>query len=69
MKSGFDLIWCFIGHPELIRLLMYSGVGLQKPDNFGSTPLHLACLSGNVTCVKILCGKVSINFVEFNKDL
>ncbi|GLH16667.1 NF-kappa-B inhibitor cactus [Gryllus bimaculatus] len=35
------------GHPDLIRLLMYSGVDLQKPDNFGSTPLHLACLSGN----------------------
>ncbi|GLH16668.1 Palmitoyltransferase Hip14 [Gryllus bimaculatus] len=39
------------GHPDLIRLLMYSGVDLQKPDNFGSTPLHLACLSGN--CVPI----------------
>lgn len=32
------------GHVDLMRLLMYSGVHLQKTDNFGSTPLHLACL-------------------------
>lgn len=50
-----------LGHPELIRLLMYSGVDLQKPDNFGSTPLHLACLSGNVNCVKMLCEKVALD--------
>lgn len=29
------------GHVDLMRLLMYSGVHLQKTDNFGSTPLHL----------------------------
>lgn len=55
------MLFCFIsGHADLIRLLQYSGVDLQKPDNFGSTPLHLACLSGNVSCVKILCEKVSM---------
>lgn len=32
------------GHVDLMRLLMYSGVNLQKTDNFGSTPLHLACV-------------------------
>jgi len=45
---------------------MYSGVDLQKPDNFGSTPLHLACLSGNISCVKILCEKVSMVEIMFN---
>lgn len=45
------------GHADLIRLLMYSGVDLEKRDNFGSTPLHLACLSGNINCVRILCQK------------
>lgn len=49
------------GHADLIRLLMYSGVDLQKTDNFGSTPLHLACLSGNIQCVRILCEKRGLN--------
>lgn len=52
------------GHADLIRLLVYSGASLQKPDHFGSTPLHLACLSGSVTCVKLLCEKVF--FLEKN---
>ena len=56
------------GHPELIRLLMYSGVDLQKPDHFGSTPLHLACLSGNVSCVKILCEKSKIELGPRDKN-
>ncbi|KAF4519782.1 hypothetical protein B566_EDAN009032 [Ephemera danica] len=55
-------------HPELIRLLMYSGVDLQKPDNFGSTPLHLACLSGNVNCVKMLCEKSKIELEPRDKN-
>ena len=56
------------GHAELIRLLMYSGVDLQKPDYFGSTPLHLACLSRNVSCVKILCEKSKIELEPRDKN-
>jgi ankyrin repeat protein len=64
MKTAYK--FCFVsGHADLIRLLTYSGVDLQKPDNFGSTPLHLACLSGNVSCVKLLCEKVSMAEVMF----
>ncbi|XP_014259786.1 palmitoyltransferase akr1 isoform X2 [Cimex lectularius] len=56
------------GHPDLIKLLMYSGIDLQKVDNFGSTPLHLACLSGNVDCVKILCEKSKIDLEPRDKN-
>lgn len=56
------------GHAELIRLLIYSGVDLQKPDYFGSTPLHLACLSGNISCVKILCEKSKIELEPRDKN-
>lgn len=56
------------GHAELIKLLMYSGVDLQKPDYFGSTPLHLACLSGNISCVRILCEKSKIELEPRDKN-
>ena len=56
------------GHADLIRLLMYSGVDLQKTDNFGSTPLHLACLSGNLQCVKILCEKRNLELEPRDKN-
>lgn len=56
------------GHPDLMRLLMYSGVDLQKTDNFGSTPLHLACLSGNMTCVRILCEKNNLDLEPKDKN-
>lgn len=47
---------------------MYSGVNLQKPDNFGSTPLHLACLSGSSSCVKILCEKSKVELEPRDKN-
>ena len=40
-------------------MLIYSGFDPQKPDNFGSSPLHLACISGNLAAVKLLCAKVN----------
>ena len=30
-------------------------------DNFGSSPLHLACISGNIMAVKLLCAKSSVD--------
>lgn len=56
------------GHPDSMRLLMYSGVDLQKTDNFGSTPLHLACLSGNMTCVRILSEKNNLDLEPKDKN-
>lgn len=45
----------FVGYVEIIRLLINAGADLEKPDNFGSTPLHLACIYGHLNCVRILC--------------
>ncbi len=56
------------GHPDLMKLLMYSGVDLQKTDNFGSTPLHLACLSGNLMCVRLLCEKNNFDLEPKDKN-
>ena len=50
------------GYPSLMQMLIYSGFDPQKPDNFGSSPLHLACISGNLMAVKLLCAKVGQSF-------
>uniref|UniRef100_A0A1A9ZX84 ANK_REP_REGION domain-containing protein n=1 Tax=Glossina pallidipes TaxID=7398 RepID=A0A1A9ZX84_GLOPL len=41
---------------------------LQKTDNFGSTPFHLACLSGKMTCVRLSCGKSNFDLEPRDKD-
>lgn len=47
---------------EIIRLLINAGADLEKPDNFGSTPLHLACIYGHLNCVRILCELVGVYY-------
>jgi palmitoyltransferase ZDHHC13/17 len=56
------------GHAEIIQILINSGVDLEKTDNFGSTPLHLSCLSGNISCVKLLCQKRNLNLCPKDKN-
>lgn len=51
------------GHVDIIRLLINAGADLQKADNFGSTPLHLACIYGHVNCVRVLCELVRLAFL------
>ena len=47
-----------------MQMLIYSGFDPQKCDNFGSSPLHLACISGNLMAVKLLCAKVPSKYIE-----
>ena len=59
MNGDSALHWAaYKGYPSLMQMLIYSGFDPQKPDNFGSSPLHLACISGNLMAVKLLCAKV-----------
>ena len=63
MNGDSALHWsAYKGFPSLMQMLIYSGFDPQKPDNFGSSPLHLACISGNLMAVKLLCAKVIFIF-------
>lgn len=48
----------FSGHSELMRLLIYSGFNPRQKDNYGQTPLHLACINGTLLAVQELCEQV-----------
>lgn len=41
-----------------MRLLIYSGFNPRQKDNFGQTPLHLACINGTLLAVQELCEQV-----------
>ena len=43
------------GYSELCRLLVFAGFNPHQRDNFGQVPLHLACISGDITTVRELC--------------
>lgn len=47
-----------VGYSELMRLLIYSGFNPRQKDNYLQTPLHLACINGNLTAVRELCEQV-----------
>ncbi|ESO88486.1 hypothetical protein LOTGIDRAFT_219211 [Lottia gigantea] len=69
-KDGDNALhWAaFKGYSELMRLLIYSGFNPRQKDNFGQTPLHLACINGNLTAVKELCEQdgVEIDLADKN---
>ena len=66
MNGDSALHWsAYKGFPSLMQMLIYSGFDPQKPDNFGSSPLHLACISGNLMAVKLLCAKVIFRNIEY----
>lgn len=54
-----NVLYIFPGKSELMRLLIYSGFNPRQKDNFGQTPLHLACINGDLTSVRELCEQVS----------
>ncbi len=43
------------GHLELITLLLSNGADQLIHDNYKRTPLHLACIKGDITMIKVLC--------------
>jgi len=48
-----------VGHSELMRLLIYSGLNPHQQDQWHQTPLHLSCIKGDLTSVRELCELVS----------
>jgi hypothetical protein len=46
-----------------MRLLIYSGFNPKQLDKYGQTPLHLACINGNLVAVKELVERVIRIFV------
>lgn len=60
LSLGLLIYLSFVGHNELMRLLIYSGFNPRQKDNYGQTPLHLACINGNLTAVKELCEQVDL---------
>ena len=52
-----------------MRLLIYSGFNPRQKDNFGQTPLHLACINGDLTSVKELCEQVSKSHHNLNGNM
>ena len=59
MSKVKDAALYFSGRHELISLLIYSGLSPALKDNFSQTPLHLAALKGDLSCVRLLCQQVS----------
>jgi ankyrin repeat protein len=39
------------------ELLIEAGIEINKPGDLGYTPLHVACMEGNLEMVKLLVGK------------
>lgn len=47
-------IACYIGRPEIAKLLLEKGAKPDEPDKAGWAPIHWACLNGHDKCVDIL---------------
>ena len=46
-------IACYIGRPEIAKLLLEKGAKPDEPDKAGWTPIHWACLNGHLECVDL----------------
>src|SRR4051794_15710283 len=55
------------GDLELLNLLIQKGEDVNLKDNFGSTPIHLACFNGKIDCIEKL---LEVKGIELNcRDL
>ncbi|KAL8562189.1 hypothetical protein ACOMHN_005174 [Nucella lapillus] len=58
----------FKGHSELLPLLFYTGFDPRQQDNYGQTPLHLACISGDLATVTELCNQDEVELDPKDKN-
>lgn len=42
------------GQPKILRMLLIAGADPTVRDRHGNTPLHLACIAGDIQCVRAL---------------
>jgi len=53
-------IAAFSDKPKIIRMLLIAGADPTIQDRNGNTPLHLACMNGNLQCVKAFTEKINM---------
>lgn len=49
----------YIGHPEIVFILLNAGLNAKQKDGFSQTPLHSACIKGDIQCAEMLIEHVS----------
>jgi ankyrin repeat protein len=47
------------GHPEIVFILINAGLSATHKDSFSQTPLHSACIKGDIQCAEMLMKHVS----------
>jgi len=52
------------GNPEIVLILLNAGLNAKEKDSFGQTPLHSACIKGDIQCVGMLIKHVSVFMIE-----
>lgn len=50
---------CSKGHPEIVLILLNAGLNAKEKDSFGQTPLHSACIKGDIQCAEMLIKHVN----------
>jgi ankyrin repeat protein len=48
------LLACWEGHDDVVKMLLYHRVDMNKPDDENTTPLWLASLNGHIKCIELL---------------
>ncbi len=53
-------MFIYAGNPEIVLILLNAGLNAKEKDSFGQTPLHSACIKGDIQCVGMLIKHVSV---------
>lgn len=59
----------FSGQPKIIRMLLIAGADQTIQDHDGNTPLHTACMCGNLQCVKAFTEKINVCELKEAQDI